>query len=384
LLAQGLKVEAIHEAADLIRLARTGGIHGVIVGDDFGRQERIGVPALVRSEPDARHVAVISLLCDDDAGHVLELLRAGADEVLPAHAAPDVLAALCRHRVRRILDLAADRARDDRVGSLSQRHARLVIERMLLSAYQRRSSVSIGLISFDSAAMNDERSSAIADALAREFRRGDIVGRWSGRQFIVALQGVGRRTTARRLEDALRNLAVGNDSRAAVVEYPHDGQTLDDLVAAANALEQAARFDDGPRVVTADWRASGEMSADVLVVDPDATIRALMSSLFERNKLSVIQLNNGVAALEYLTSALDGALPRVMVMELDLMGIDGLQLLRRLRDGGVLGRMRVLVVTARIREGELVEALNLGASDVVTKPFSPALLVHRLRRVMEA
>jgi DNA-binding response OmpR family regulator len=61
-----------------------------------------------------------------------------------------------------------------------------------------------------------------------------------------------------------------------------------------------------------------------------------------------------------------------------------MQLLRRLRDRGALGQTRVLVVTARIRESELLEALELGATDVVTKPFSPALLLHRLRRVMES
>jgi DNA-binding response OmpR family regulator len=72
------------------------------------------------------------------------------------------------------------------------------------------------------------------------------------------------------------------------------------------------------------------------------------------------------------------------MMELDLMGIDGLQLLRRLRDAGVMGGLRVLVLTARIRESELLDALSLGASDIVTKPFSPGLLVHRLRRVMES
>ena len=49
-----------------------------------------------------------------------------------------------------------------------------------------------------------------------------------------------------------------------------------------------------------------------------------------------------------------------------------------------MGGLRVLVLTARIRESELLDALSLGASDVVTKPFSPGLLVHRLRRVMES
>jgi CheY-like chemotaxis protein len=135
-------------------------------------------------------------------------------------------------------------------------------------------------------------------------------------------------------------------------------------------------------VVSADWHGTGAEGPDVLVVDPDITMRALLATMLEREGLTVAQLNDGHAALAYLTGSRERALPRVMVMELDLLGIDGLALLRALVDAGVLGQMRVLVVTARVRESELLEALSLGASDYVTKPLSPGLLLHRLRRVM--
>jgi DNA-binding response OmpR family regulator len=69
-------------------------------------------------------------------------------------------------------------------------------------------------------------------------------------------------------------------------------------------------------------------------------------------------------------------------MDLDLMGLDGLQLLRRLHEIGLMSRLKVLVLTARTSETELLEALQLGAVDIVTKPFSPALLMHRLRKVL--
>lgn len=377
----GLHITVVETMPELLDAARSGKMHAVLVPDNVDREQRLGIPALLRSEPDTRHLPVISLAPDDDPAHVLELLHAGADEVVTTRTPLDVLAAICRQRVSRVAALASNSISEE-VVSLSQAHARLVIERMLVTAYQRRSSVSVALVVLES--MSDERATASADALAREFRRGDIVARWGDRQLVVALQGVGRRTAARRMEDVLRDLALANESRVGVVEYPHDGHVLEELLGAANALVLATRMDDGPRVASGDWRSGSERSADVLVVDPDATIRALMTTLFERQNLSVINLNNGVSALEYLTSARERALPRVLVMELDLVGIDGLQLLRRLRDARVLGRTRVLVVTTRIREGELSEALNLGATDIVTKPFSPALLVHRLHRVMES
>ena len=378
---QGLHVVVVDTMPELLEVARAGRVHAVLVGDKLDREQRLALPALVRTEPDTRHLPVISLASDDDPARALELVHAGADEVVSPLTPHDLLAAICRERMRRVAALASISASDE-VVSLSKGHARLVIERMLVGAYQRRTSVSLALVVLEST--TDERSRMSAETLAREFRRGDVVARWDDEHVVVALHGVGRRTAARRLEDVLRGLELTNASRVGVVEYPHDGQVLQELLVAANALVLATRMDGGPRVATADWRAGDQQSADVLIVDPDATIRALMTTLFEREHLTVISLSNGVSALEYLTSARERALPRVLVIELDLVGIDGLQLLRRLRDARVLGRTRVLVVTTRIRESELAEALNLGATDIVTKPFSPALLVHRLRRVMES
>jgi DNA-binding response OmpR family regulator len=135
-------------------------------------------------------------------------------------------------------------------------------------------------------------------------------------------------------------------------------------------------------VVSSDWSIAPEQAHDVMVVDGDVTLRALMMTMFERQGLSVAQLNDGVAALEFLTASRERPLPRVVLMDLDLMGLDGLQLLRRLHEIGLMSRLKVLVLTARTSETELLEALQLGAVDIVTKPFSPALLMHRLRKVL--
>jgi CheY-like chemotaxis protein len=239
------------------------------------------------------------------------------------------------------------------------------------------------LFAFDPGAMDDERFAMLGEPLARQFRPGDIVGRWSDHRFIVALKGIGRRTAVRRFADVLRDLTLTAECRVAVAEFPGDGRTVAELFATAETSMVRARFDDGPRVVSSDWSIAPEQAHDVMIIDGDVTLRALMMTMFERQGLTVAQLNDGVAALEFLTASRERPLPRVILTDLDLMGLDGLQLLRRLHETGLMSRLKVLVLTARTSETELLEALQLGAVDIVTKPFSPALLMHRLRKVLE-
>ena len=67
-----------------------------------------------------------------------------------------------------------------------------------------------------------------------------------------------------------------------------------------------------------------------------------------------------------------------------LPGLDGLSVLRHLGRLGKLETSRVVMLTVRTNEHEVIEALDLGAFDHVAKPFSLPVLVHRVRRAIEA
>jgi two-component system alkaline phosphatase synthesis response regulator PhoP len=71
-----------------------------------------------------------------------------------------------------------------------------------------------------------------------------------------------------------------------------------------------------------------------------------------------------------------------MVLDLMLPGIDGLDIVRALRNDPSLHRMAVIMLTARVEEGDRLVGLELGADDYVTKPFSPRELVARVRAVL--
>lgn len=69
---------------------------------------------------------------------------------------------------------------------------------------------------------------------------------------------------------------------------------------------------------------------------------------------------------------------------MDLPGVDGIGVLRRLEGTGVLERTQVIMLTVRSKEEEVLETLELGAFDHVAKPFSIPVLLQRIRRAMNA
>jgi DNA-binding response OmpR family regulator len=99
--------------------------------------------------------------------------------------------------------------------------------------------------------------------------------------------------------------------------------------------------------------------------------------------LSSRRLADGAEAVAALAGDSPPLTSRVILLDWDLPGLDGLSILRRLAGDGRLSTTRVIMLTARASEEETLKALELGADDFVTKPFSVPVLVERLRRALE-
>jgi DNA-binding response OmpR family regulator len=113
----------------------------------------------------------------------------------------------------------------------------------------------------------------------------------------------------------------------------------------------------------------------VLVVEDDATISEVVVRYLEREGLEVRAVADGRDAL----AAAAEAWPDLVVLDLMLPGIDGLEVCRRLR---ARGPVPVIMLTARGDEEDRVLGLELGADDYVVKPFSPRELTARVRAVL--
>ncbi len=122
---------------------------------------------------------------------------------------------------------------------------------------------------------------------------------------------------------------------------------------------------------------SGHARGSILVVDDEPTIAEVVSRYLVRAGYEVRSVSDGAGALE----AVDERRPDLVVLDLMLPGIDGLEVMRRIRDRD-RDRIAIILLTARGEETDRVVGLRLGADDYVVKPFSPLELVARADAVL--
>jgi DNA-binding response OmpR family regulator len=117
------------------------------------------------------------------------------------------------------------------------------------------------------------------------------------------------------------------------------------------------------------------MTHTILVVDDEARIAKLVRDYLERAGFGVLTARDGEMALTLARREQ----PDLIILDLMLPGVDGLDVCRRLRqESGV----PIIMLTARVEEADRVVGLELGADDYVTKPFSPRELVARVRATL--
>lgn len=116
----------------------------------------------------------------------------------------------------------------------------------------------------------------------------------------------------------------------------------------------------------------------VLVVDDEKDITALVAYHLEREGFHVLQAHDGLQALELIKREL----PSLLVLDLMLPHLSGLDLCRRLRKEPETARLPILMLTAKAEEADKVLGLELGGDDYLTKPFGPRELVARVKALI--
>ena len=119
----------------------------------------------------------------------------------------------------------------------------------------------------------------------------------------------------------------------------------------------------------------GTTAAIVLVIDDEPQIRRLLRITLEGNGYRVIDAANGKDGMLQAAQCR----PEVILLDLGLPDMDGIEVLKRLREWT---RVPVLVLTVRDREADKITALDSGADDYVTKPFSTGELLARVRAAL--
>ena len=134
---------------------------------------------------------------------------------------------------------------------------------------------------------------------------------------------------------------------------------------------QAGEAHEGTPGVT----AAGDRPVRVLVVDDDENLRRLVTAYLAREGYDLTEAADGNAALREA----ERTLPDLVVLDLMLPGVGGLQVARKLK---AIRDVPILMLTARGEEDDVLRGFQAGADDYLTKPFSPRVLVARVQAIL--
>lgn len=118
---------------------------------------------------------------------------------------------------------------------------------------------------------------------------------------------------------------------------------------------------------------------NILVVEDEEDILELVSYNLSKEGYDINSVSSGEEALEVLKKKI----PDLVVLDLMLPGIDGLEVCKLLKNNHKTDRVPVIMLTAKGEEEDIVKGLETGADDYITKPFSPKVLSARIKTVLK-
>jgi diguanylate cyclase (GGDEF)-like protein len=349
-------------------------------------------------------VVVLVPAADVTPAAIDEVFVAGADD----YATKPVVGAELQTRIANRLGRLRWQRRSARIdpltGLLSRTAFGAAVARLAARSQREGMTLCLAILDLDGfRSLNENHDHGLGDVVLRRlsvlltgvFRDSAVVARWGGQEVAIAMPSTRRAEGVAQLAAALdsfrrESFDAGGGTElqatftAAVGEYGVDAPTIRSLVRTLSSAISAAKVAGGNRVVPVGWSAdAGPSSPDVLVVEDDETIASLLQHAIETRRLRIEHIADGQVALDRLTGP-DRITPRVILLDVELPGLNGLEVLRRIEAEGVLNRSRVIMLTIHAEESEVATALQYGAFDHVAKPFSLPALMQRLRRALDA
>jgi two-component system phosphate regulon response regulator PhoB len=116
----------------------------------------------------------------------------------------------------------------------------------------------------------------------------------------------------------------------------------------------------------------------ILAIDDEKDILELLKYNLSREGYTVLTADSGEAALDVMQKTQ----PDLILLDLMLPGIDGLEVCRLTKESARTKHIPIVMLTAKGEEADIVAGLEIGAEDYITKPFSPRILLARIRAVL--
>ena len=119
-------------------------------------------------------------------------------------------------------------------------------------------------------------------------------------------------------------------------------------------------------------------SKKILVVDDEAAIRMMLTQALVRDGFEVKEAADGTEALNMIADSM----PDLMLLDWMMPGMSGIDLVQKIRRDDVSKNLPIIMLTAKVDEGDQIKGLDWGADDYITKPFSPRKLIARINALL--
>jgi diguanylate cyclase (GGDEF)-like protein len=359
---------------------------------------------VVRNDRRWSELPVVFLTGHTDQDSIHRVFAAGADDYVGK---PFVAAELMMRIESRLIGVKARRAAVDTdpvTGLPTAGRTTELIDRFLRLARRKSDAYSIATLEIDALgslaetygrSIADRVLRAVGELLPKSFRGEDVVGWWGGAEFMIGMYGSSKEHGAIKLTQICNKIAeqsfMADDGRGVkvvasggVAQYQVDGDSVSALREKALEVLRQVREIGVNRVGISGVQQTGAMTrrVDVAIVDDDLALVSLLQHAMESRSLKVATFADGESAVTALTGKTPEVQAAVILLGVDLPALNGLDVLRRLKAVEVTRASSVVMLTARTGERDVLAALELGAIDHISKPFSVPVLMHKVRMLL--
>ncbi len=365
----------------------------LLLGDSDGRDFLIEL----RSHQITENIPAVILSSKKDTQTKTECLALGANGYFEKPLDPDLLLATISAQ----LNMSQKHLMESRMDTLTELPNRVAFKEVYSrtqAALERKSIqiFSVGLVDLDrfkkindyyGHEMGDNILKHVSSIIKKGLRKTDVIARWGGEEFVILFPKTSPKGARQAMDKIRMALTIdpylANDGNSIPVTISagivgvDEPKPLEAALPIADTLLYKAK-DSGRDMILIPTDRIQEIAKEIAVVDDDEITGGFIKHRLESEGYTVTRYSNGQDAFEGLKESS----PALIISDVKMPGMDGFELLKRLREIPKMADVPIIMLTSIGKEKDVARGLNNGANDYIVKPFSATELLARIDRLL--